>query len=155
MTRRTTVITCVCAGLALTLVTAWVPPLIDPPVVSFPGLSLPAGQSARWIGAAQCDWIGEPAWLATEGKYGMGVRCSPGCVEVSDMAYMPSSGRWFFVVASGWPFYAFHGGGVMYPLLAPSATRGRQLRSPFRRGYPRARTTHPAFQWRRCGVACS
>ena len=31
------------------------------------------------------------------------------------MAYMPSSGRWFFVVASGWPFYAFHGGGVMYP----------------------------------------
>lgn len=110
-----------CLGVAviLTLGTAWIPPLIDPPMVSFPGLGLPAGQAAPWIGSPQGRWLGEPSWLATEGRFGVGVRRSVGCVETSDMAYSASRKRWFFLLASGWPFYAFHGGGVQYPPAGP------------------------------------
>lgn len=115
MKRRRTPILCIAVGSIFTLATAWIPPLVDPPIVAFPGLNLPPGQAAPWIGAPHTRWLGEPAWLATEGRSGIGVRRSFGCVEAADMAFSPSSGRWFFVVASGWPFYAFHGGGVQYP----------------------------------------
>ncbi|MFO0828759.1 MAG: hypothetical protein U0572_11515 [Phycisphaerales bacterium] len=103
------------AGAALTLAAAWIPPLVNPPLVSFPGMALAAGQNPPWIGASHTAWLGEPAWLGAEGRFGVGVRRSWGCVEASDLAYAPASGRWFFLLAAGWPFYAFHGGGVQYP----------------------------------------
>ncbi len=117
------------AGTGLTLATAWIPPLIDPPLVRFPGLSLEPGQSVPWIGAPHTEWLGEPAWLATEGRPGIGVRRSFGCVEAADIAHVPSSGRWYYLLASGWPMYAFHGGGVQYQ-RPPSSPPINDLRAP-------------------------
>lgn len=96
----------------MTLVTAWVPPLLDPPLVDFPGLALSDGSQSAPIGTERNVWLNEPAWLATGERANVGVRQSVGCIEAADLAYMPDTPTWHYVVASGWPFYAFHGGGL-------------------------------------------
>lgn len=112
MKARRVIILSALAGLALTLASAWIPPLVNPPVVSFPGLALAPGQTSPWIGPPHTRYLGRPEWLATVGRFGIGVRQTWGCTEAADMAYEQTTTTWHYLIASGWPFFAFHGGGL-------------------------------------------
>ncbi len=119
MRRRTSLSVSLAVGVVATLLTSWVPPLIHPPVVSFPGLSLDPNAARPWIGTPRSRWLGEPAWLGTEARFGVGVRSTVGVVETQEVAIAADSGRWHYLIAAGWPFYAFHGGGLQFPPTAP------------------------------------
>jgi hypothetical protein len=126
MRPRTVILLSVAAGVAATLLTAWIPPLAHPPVVSFPGLGLAEGQTAPWIGTPQSRWLGEPAWLGTEGRFGVGVRSTFGVVETQNLSFGLDEPTWHYLIASGWPFVAFHGGGHQMPVRV----EGRDPRAP-------------------------
>jgi len=139
---RRTILVGVAAGVLMTLAMAWIPPLVNPPSVSFPGLALEPGAVGKPVGTARNRWLDEPAWLATAGRYGAALKECPGCIEVSDMVYMPTTTTWHYVLASGWPFYAFHGGGLqMKPTVAIDDNRAPALFAlpagfPTRQRYP-------------------
>jgi hypothetical protein len=112
------------AAMLLTLGFAWIPPLVNPPMVGFPGLGLPQGQFVPWVGAPHTRWLGEPSWLATVGRDGIGVRRSLGCVEAASYVYSLADPGWDYLLAGGWPFYAFHGGGWQVPRAVQAKGEG-------------------------------
>ncbi|MBL9149254.1 MAG: hypothetical protein JNM94_11225 [Phycisphaerae bacterium] len=116
MRPRTIILFSVAAGVATTLLTAWIPSLAHPPVVSFPGLGLVPKEPLPWIGTPQSRWLGEPAWLGTEGHFGVGVRRTFGALETQNLAYSLDDPSWHYLIAAGWPFVAFHGGGHRTPV---------------------------------------
>ena len=116
----------VLGGVMLTVASAWIPTLLNPPMISFPGLQLRVDEPAVPVGPWRSVVLSSPEWLRAAGRINIGVRETIGAIEVSDLAFMPDTHGWHYMIAAGWPIYAFHGGGH---LLAPSVPQ-EDLRTP-------------------------
>ncbi len=111
-------------GTLLTVASAWIPTLLNPPMVSFPGLRLSETDPPVPVGSSLSVALASPPWLGTAGRPNVGVRETFGAIEIGDLAFMPDTPTWHYLIAAGWPAYAFHGGGdLMVPSVPPNDPR--------------------------------